>query len=44
MNEVYDRALSKLKEQKLIAEEGDFVFLTEYGLDVSNRVWVEFLL
>lgn len=44
MNEVYERALSKLKEQKLIAEEGDFVFLTEYGLDVSNRVWVEFLL
>ena len=44
MNEVYERALSKLKEQKLIAEEDDFVFLTEYGLDVSNRVWVEFLL
>lgn len=44
MDKVYGPVLSKLKEQKLIAEEGDLVCLTEYGLDVSNRVWVEFLL
>ena len=41
---VYREVLERLKEQKLIAEEGDLIFLTEYGLDVSNRVWVEFLL
>ena len=41
---VYREVLERLKEQKLIAEEGDLLFLTEYGLDVSNRVWVEFLL
>ncbi len=41
---VYGSVLSKLKEQGLIEEEGERVFLTEYGLDVSNRVWVEFLL
>lgn len=44
IEEVYGSVLSKLKEQKLIQEEGDSIFLTEYGLDVSNRVWVEFLL
>ncbi|MBR3808498.1 MAG: oxygen-independent coproporphyrinogen III oxidase [Lachnospiraceae bacterium] len=44
MDKVYGPVLSKLKEQNLIAEEGDLVCLTEYGLDVSNRVWVEFLL
>ena len=44
MDKVYGPVLFKLKEQKLIAEEGDLVCLTEYGLDVSNRVWVEFLL
>ena len=44
MDKVYGPVLSKLKEQKLIAEEGVLVYLTEYGLDVSNRVWVEFLL
>lgn len=44
MDEVYGPVLFKLKEQKLITEEGDLICLTEYGLDVSNRVWVEFLL
>lgn len=44
MESVYGSVLSKLKEQGLIQEEGERVFLTEYGLDVSNRVWVEFLL
>ncbi len=44
MESVYGSVLLKLKEQGLIQEDGDSVFLTEYGLDVSNRVWVEFLL
>ncbi|MBQ8039109.1 MAG: oxygen-independent coproporphyrinogen III oxidase [Lachnospiraceae bacterium] len=44
MDDVYGSPLVKLKEQGLIQEDGEFVSLTEYGLDVSNRVWVEFLL
>ena len=44
MEEIYGSVFIKLKEQGLVEEEGDFIRLTEYGLDVSNRVWVEFLL
>ena len=44
MEEIYGNVVTKLKEQGLLEEEGDFVRLTECGLDVSNRVWVEFLL
>ena len=44
MEEIYGSVVIKLKEQGLLEEEGDFIRLTEYGLDVSNRVWVEFLL
>lgn len=44
IEDVYGKVLLKLKEQKLIYEVGDSIFLTEYGLDVSNHVWVEFLL
>lgn len=44
MDEVYGKVLEKLIKQRLICETGDRVFLTEYGLDVSNSVWLEFLL
>jgi oxygen-independent coproporphyrinogen-3 oxidase len=44
MEDVYGNTLTRLKEQELIKEEGDRIFLTKYGLDVSNRVFVEFLL
>lgn len=44
MEVIYGSTLIKLKEQGLIAEKDDRVFLTKYGLDVSNRVFVEFLL
>lgn len=44
MEEIYGSVVAKLKEQGLLEEADDFVRLTECGLDVSNRVWVEFLL
>lgn len=44
MEVIYGSTLIKLKEQGLIAEKDDRVFLTKYGLDVSNRVFVEFLM
>ena len=44
MDEVYGKVLCKLKRNKLIEEQDDRVFLTEYGLDVSNVVFAEFLL
>ena len=44
IEEIYGKVVTKLKEQGLLEEEGDFIRLTEYGQDVSNRVWVEFLL
>ena len=44
MDEVYGNVVTKLKDQGLLEEEGGFVRLTEYGQDVSNKVWVEFLL
>ncbi len=44
MEVIYGSTLTKLKEQGLIAEKDNRIFLTKYGLDVSNRVFVEFLL
>ncbi len=44
MEEIYGNSIAGLKTQGLIAENGDRIFLTKYGLDVSNRVFVEFLL
>lgn len=44
MDEIYGSVLKKLEEQGLLETEGKQVRLTTYGLDVSNRVWVEFLL
>lgn len=40
---VYGSALQKLVKQKLIVIEGDCIALTELGIDVSNRVFVEFV-
>jgi oxygen-independent coproporphyrinogen-3 oxidase len=44
MDEIYGPVLKRLEEQGLLETEGNRVRLTTYGLDVSNRVWVEFLL
>lgn len=41
---VYQKVADRLVEQKLLETKGEHIFLTEYGMDVSNRVWVEFLL
>ncbi len=44
IEKVYGTVLNKLKENKLIEESGDTIALTDYGLDVSNSVFCEFLL
>lgn len=44
LEEIYGNTLDRLKGQELIAEKNERIFLTKYGLDVSNRVFVEFLL
>lgn len=41
---VYGSALKKMREQKLIETEMPRVRLTELGMDVSNRVFQEFLI
>ncbi|TYP54989.1 oxygen-independent coproporphyrinogen-3 oxidase [Thermosediminibacter litoriperuensis] len=40
---VYGRVLEVLKEKELIAEDGEYVRLTEKGLDLANEAFVEFL-
>ncbi|MCR5153964.1 MAG: radical SAM family heme chaperone HemW [Lachnospiraceae bacterium] len=40
---VYGDKLAKLKRDGLITNEGDTVALTDLGIDVSNRVFVEFV-
>ncbi len=42
-DEVYGKVLKKLKPAGVIIEEDDTVMLTDYGLDVSNSVFEEFL-
>ena len=41
-DEVYGKVTKKLIGQGLIEEQGDRVFLTEKGIDVSNVVFLEF--
>jgi len=41
---VYGSALKKLENQGLLYKDGDRIALTETGIDVSNRVFVEFVL
>lgn len=43
MDEVYGKVLEDLIEKKLIKICGDNIRLTEYGTDISNRVFAEFL-
>ena len=41
---VYGPVLKKLASQGLLRQQGGRIFLTEYGIDVSNQVFMEFLL
>lgn len=41
---IYGDVLKKLEQQKLLVREGDKIFLTKRGIDVSNVVLAEFLL
>lgn len=44
LEEVYKSVLDKLMKQKLLAEREDRIYLTDYGIDISNAVLAEFLL
>lgn len=44
MNDVYGKALEKLKSEGMLIVEDDNVRLTPIGIDVSNRVLANFLL
>ncbi len=41
--EVYGQQIRKLVEYGLLKQQGTWLFLTEYGLDVSNMVFCEFV-
>lgn len=41
---VYGKKIEKFKAEKLLIEEGDFLRLSEYGIDISNSILYEFLL
>lgn len=43
-DEVYKEVTTKLIDEKLIIEDGDRIYLTSYGIDVSNVAMAEFLL
>ena len=43
MELVYGSVLKKLQKQGLLTIEDDIVVLTEFGIDVSNQVFVEFV-
>lgn len=42
--DVYGSVIERLKKQNLLLENGESIWLTEYGIDVSNVVLSEFLL
>lgn len=44
LEEVYPRLLIRLEQEKLIESDKDRIWLTEYGIDISNMVLSEFLL
>lgn len=44
IEEIYGSILKKLSIEGLLVNEGEQIYLTEYGIDVSNRVLSEFLL
>lgn len=43
METIYGEEIAKLKGQKLLSEKDGRLFLTEYGIDISNYVLSEFL-
>jgi oxygen-independent coproporphyrinogen-3 oxidase len=44
MESVYGDVLSRYLQEGLLCREGERYFLSEQGLDVSNRVMADFLL
>lgn len=44
MEHIYKKVLADMESRQLLEQEGDFVRLTEKGIDVSNYVMSEFLL
>ena len=44
MESVYGDVIKRLKKEQLIVEDGDYIRLTERGIDISNYVMSEFLL
>ena len=44
METVYGQVLENMQKKNLLECAGDFVRLTEFGIDVSNYVMSEFLL
>lgn len=43
IQEVYGENIERLTKQNLLQAEGDRIYLTEYGIDVSNYVFSEFV-
>lgn len=43
IEKVYGKQIEKLKSLELLEENGDRIYLTEKGIDVSNAVFVEFM-
>jgi oxygen-independent coproporphyrinogen-3 oxidase len=41
---VYGRVIEKYKQRQLLIEEGDRLYLSDAGIDVSNVVMAEFML
>lgn len=44
IEKVYGSVIKKLQDQKLLTEKDDMIYLTEKGIDVSNGVFIEFLI
>ena len=44
MDEIYGNILNRLEKENLVITCGGKVRLTDYGIDVSNRILSEFLL
>lgn len=44
IEEVYGAVFQKLKKESVLEEDGSFIKLTDYGIDVSNVVLAEFLI
>lgn len=44
LDSIYGKILSQLKEKKLLERKDDQIWLTDYGIDISNMVLSEFLL